>query len=137
MFTQPIKTHAVCLTHVHSHCLKRYLSSHRRELTHRLVAALHQADQGGRLTVLQGHSITALEQQTGQLVGAVAVDEACGAERRQRAPVVVLAIASLYCVGEAGGGANGKRSLEGPFLPGCILTTLVAVRSIAAGRAVG
>lgn len=36
------------------------------------------------------------------------------------------AIGGLYCVGEAagfgGGGANGKRSLEGTFLPGCILT---------------
>ncbi|MFU8878474.1 MAG: FAD-dependent oxidoreductase, partial [Wenzhouxiangellaceae bacterium] len=35
-------------------------------------------------------------------------------------------IPGLYCVGEAagfgGGGCNGKRSLEGTFLPGCILT---------------
>lgn len=44
----------------------------------------------------------------------------------------------LYCVGEAagfgGGGACGKRSLEGTFLPGCILTARAAARSIAAGR---
>ncbi len=44
----------------------------------------------------------------------------------------------LYCVGEAagfgGGGANGKRSLEGTFLPGCILTARAAARSITAGR---
>jgi predicted oxidoreductase len=44
----------------------------------------------------------------------------------------------LYCVGEAagfgGGGANGKRSLEGTFLPGCILTARAAARSIVAGR---
>ncbi|MCX7556648.1 FAD-binding protein [Xanthomonadaceae bacterium JHOS43] len=44
-------------------------------------------------------------------------------------------IDGLYCVGEAagfgGGGANGKRSLEGTFLPGCILTARAAVRSIA------
>ena len=40
----------------------------------------------------------------------------------------------LYCVGEAagfgGGGANGKRSLEGTFLPGCILTARAAARCI-------
>lgn len=46
-------------------------------------------------------------------------------------------IAGLYCVGEAagfgGGGANGKRSLEGTFLPGCILTARAAARSIVAG----
>jgi predicted oxidoreductase len=45
------------------------------------------------------------------------------------------AIEGLYCVGEAagfgGGGANGKRSLEGTFLPGCILTARAAARSIA------
>jgi predicted oxidoreductase len=44
----------------------------------------------------------------------------------------------LYCVGEAagfgGGGANGKRSLEGTFLPGCILTARAAARSIIAGH---
>jgi predicted oxidoreductase len=43
-------------------------------------------------------------------------------------------IDGLYCIGEAagfgGGGANGKRSLEGTFLPGCILTARAAVRSI-------
>jgi predicted oxidoreductase len=47
-------------------------------------------------------------------------------------------IAGLYCVGEAagfgGGGASGKRSLEGTFLPGCILTARAAARSIAAAR---
>ena len=44
----------------------------------------------------------------------------------------------LYCVGEAagfgGGGASGKRSLEGAFLPGCILTARAAARSINTGR---
>jgi len=48
------------------------------------------------------------------------------------------AIEGLYCVGEAagfgGGGASGKRSLEGTFLPGCILTARAAARSIIAGR---
>lgn len=48
------------------------------------------------------------------------------------------AMPALYCVGEAagfgGGGASGKRSLEGTFLPGCILTARAAARSIIAGR---
>ena len=47
-------------------------------------------------------------------------------------------LAGLYCVGEAagfgGGGASGKRSLEGTFLPGCILTARSAARSILSGR---
>ena len=46
-------------------------------------------------------------------------------------------VSGLYCVGEAagfgGGGANGKRSLEGTFLPGCILTARAAARHITAG----
>ena len=32
--------------------------------------------------------------------------------------------------GFGGGGANGKRSLEGTFLPGCILTGRAAARHI-------
>ncbi len=47
-------------------------------------------------------------------------------------------VPGLYCVGEAagfgGGGASGKRSLEGTFLPGCILTAKAAARSIVAGN---
>lgn len=46
-------------------------------------------------------------------------------------------IGGLYCVGEAagfgGGGASGKRSLEGTFLPGCILTARAAARSFTSG----
>jgi predicted oxidoreductase len=46
-------------------------------------------------------------------------------------------IAGLYAVGEAagfgGGGANGKRSLEGTFLPGCILTARAAAYAISTG----
>lgn len=46
-------------------------------------------------------------------------------------------VTGLYCVGEAagfgGGGASGKRSLEGTFLPGCILTAKAAARAIVAG----
>jgi predicted oxidoreductase len=45
------------------------------------------------------------------------------------------AMPGLFCVGEAagfgGGGASGKRSLEGTFLPGCILTAKAAARTIA------
>lgn len=43
-------------------------------------------------------------------------------------------IKGLYCVGEAagfgGGNSNGIRSLEGTFLPGCIMTARAAARSI-------
>ena len=43
-------------------------------------------------------------------------------------------IPGLYCVGEAagfgGGNANGRRSLEGTFLPGCILTARAAARAL-------
>jgi len=46
-------------------------------------------------------------------------------------------VPGLYCVGEAagfgGGNSNGKRSLEGTFLPGCILTAHAAVRSLRGG----
>lgn len=46
-------------------------------------------------------------------------------------------IPGLYCVGEAagfgGGGSNGKRSLEGTFLPGCILTAHAAARHLVGG----
>ena len=46
-------------------------------------------------------------------------------------------IPGLYCVGEAagfgGGGSNGRRSLEGTFLPGCILTARAAARHLVAG----
>lgn len=46
-------------------------------------------------------------------------------------------VPGLYAVGEAagfgGGGANGRRSLEGTFLPGCILTAHAAARAIGRG----
>ncbi|QEA13390.1 FAD-dependent oxidoreductase [Comamonas flocculans] len=48
-------------------------------------------------------------------------------------------VAGLYAVGEAagfgGGGASGRRSLEGTFLPGCILTARAAARDITHGAA--
>ena len=47
------------------------------------------------------------------------------------------AIPGLYAVGEAagfgGGGAHGKRSLEGTFLPACIMTARAAVRALLQG----
>ncbi len=66
-----------------------------RELTRRLIAALRQADTGGRLTVLHGHRVSALAQAGGALAGVVAVDEASGAPVQLRAPVVVLAMGGL------------------------------------------
>ncbi|GIX34322.1 MAG: FAD-binding dehydrogenase [Lysobacteraceae bacterium] len=46
-------------------------------------------------------------------------------------------IPGLYCVGEAagfgGGNCHGRRSLEGTFLAGCILTARAAVRALAGG----
>jgi predicted oxidoreductase len=46
-------------------------------------------------------------------------------------------IDGLYAVGEAagfgGGGASGKRSLEGTFLSGCIMTARAAARSFLKG----
>ena len=46
-------------------------------------------------------------------------------------------VPGLYCVGEAagfgGGGASGKRSIEGTFLTGCILTARAAARAITTG----
>ena len=40
-----------------------------------MVAQLRAADTGGRLTLLHGHRVTALDVQGGQTHGAVAVDE--------------------------------------------------------------
>ncbi|HWR95539.1 MAG TPA: FAD-dependent oxidoreductase [Arenimonas sp.] len=71
-----------------------------RELTRRMIAALHAAGSGGRLTLLHRHRITALDHQAGLLHGAVAVCEETGAERRLQAPVVVLAM----------GGINGSHA---------------------------
>jgi predicted oxidoreductase len=71
-----------------------------RELTRRMIAALHTAGEGGRLTLLHRHRVSALEHSAGQLAGAVAVNEATGAEVRLQAPVVVLAM----------GGINGSHA---------------------------
>ena len=66
-----------------------------RELTRRMVAQLRAADTGGRLTLLHGHRVTALDVQGGQTHGAVAVDEATGTAVRLQAPVVVLAMGGI------------------------------------------
>ncbi len=66
-----------------------------RELVRCLVAALHRANTGGRLTLLHRHRVTALDHHAGQVAGAVAVNEATGAEVRLQAPVVVLATGGI------------------------------------------
>ncbi len=66
-----------------------------RELTRRLIAAMHGADSGGRLRLLHGHRVIALEQAAGSVGGAMAIDESTGAEVRLRAPVVVLAMGGI------------------------------------------
>ncbi len=67
-------------------------------LTRQLIAALRCADRGGRLQILHGHRVDALERQDGRVCGAWACDEAGGARTRIDAPVVVL----------ASGGINGS-----------------------------
>jgi uncharacterized protein len=66
-----------------------------RELTRRMLAALRQADTGGRLQVLHGHRVTALDHSAGCVAGAVAINETDGAEVRLQAPVVVLAMGGI------------------------------------------
>lgn len=69
-----------------------------RELTRRMISAMQRADSGGRLKVLSGHRVTALENSGGLMSGVQAVHEASGAQVRIEAPVVVLAM----------GGVNGS-----------------------------
>ncbi len=66
-----------------------------RELTLRLTEALQAAGGQGRLTLLHGHRVTALDSTAGRLCGAWAVDEASGAECHLRAPQVVLATGGI------------------------------------------
>lgn len=65
-----------------------------RELTRCMIAALRAAD-GGRLTLLHRHRVTALDSSGGRISGAVALDEETGADLRLEAPVVVLASGGL------------------------------------------
>lgn len=69
-----------------------------RELTRRMIEAMQRADAGGRLKVLSGHRVTALENSGGLMSGVQAVHEASGAQVRIEAPTVVLAM----------GGVNGS-----------------------------
>ncbi|MBS0194537.1 MAG: FAD-dependent oxidoreductase [Proteobacteria bacterium] len=71
-----------------------------RELTLTMIAAMRAADAGGKLTVLHGHRVVALEREAGRIAGAIAVDESSGAQVRLQAPVVVLAM----------GGINGSHA---------------------------
>ena len=66
-----------------------------RHMTRTLIAAMHEAGAGGRLTLLHRHRAIALERAGGQLAGVHAIDEATGAARRIMAPVVVLATGGL------------------------------------------
>ena len=66
-----------------------------RELTRRMIAAMHAADTGGRLTVLHRHRVIALDHAAGRIAGALAVDETRGAQVRLQAPVVVLATGGI------------------------------------------
>jgi len=66
-----------------------------RELILRFSEALHRADSNGRLRLLHRHRVVSLEHAAGRLSGAVAIDEASGAEVRLNAPVVVLAMGGL------------------------------------------
>lgn len=63
-------------------------------------------------------------------MGGIATDLQCRALDADGVPMT-----DLYAIGEAsgfgGGGASGKRSLEGTFLSGCILTARDAARAIA------
>ena len=71
-----------------------------RELTRCMIGAMRAADTGGRLTVLHGHRVTALDHQGGILAGALAEQEGTGSQVRLQSPVVVLAM----------GGINGSHA---------------------------
>ncbi|PCJ50039.1 MAG: FAD-binding dehydrogenase [Gammaproteobacteria bacterium] len=66
---------------------------------------------------------------TRKCLGGIKTDLSCRVLNMAEQP-----IKGLYAIGEAsgfgGGGTNGKRSLEGTFLSGCILTARQAARSI-------
>ena len=69
-------------------------------LTQRVIAALHQANTGNRLTLLHNHQVTALESQAGVLTGATAINQQTNATVRFEAQTVVLAM----------GGINGSHA---------------------------
>src|SRR5690554_7315655 len=55
-----------------------------RELTLRMIEAMHRADCGGRLTLLHRHRITGLDHQGGNVCGAIAIDETTGDRKSTR-----------------------------------------------------
>ena len=66
-----------------------------RFMTLRLIAQMHAAGQGGRLTMLHRHRVTALEHTAGRVTGAMAIDETTGREVRLAASTVVLATGGI------------------------------------------
>jgi uncharacterized protein len=66
-------------------------------------------------------------------LGGILSDERCRALRTDGS-----VLTGLYAIGEAagfgGGGMNGKRTLEGTLLGGCVLTARELARSITADR---
>lgn len=64
-------------------------------LTQRLIEELQRAGAGGRLTVLHRHRVGSIERSAGRVAGAIAIDEASGAEIRIDAPCVVVATGGL------------------------------------------
>lgn len=66
-----------------------------RELARRMIAAMHEAGEGGRLSVLHRHRVDALDHEAGKIRGAIAIDETSGREVRLQASIVVLATGGL------------------------------------------
>ena len=66
-----------------------------RCMTLRLIEQLRAAGSGGKLTLLHRHRVTQLEHTAGRVSGALAIDEATGAEVHLRAPAVVLAMGGI------------------------------------------
>ena len=66
-----------------------------RQLTRRMIEALHNANTGGRLTLLSSHRIVSLDTQNGMVCGAVGINEGTGQEVRFSAPAVVLAMGGI------------------------------------------
>lgn len=66
-----------------------------RFMTLRLIEQLRAAGSGGRLTLLHRHRVTQLDRAGGRIAGAVALDEASGAQVHLQAPTVVLAMGGI------------------------------------------
>src|SRR5690606_39631069 len=66
-----------------------------RELTRVMIAAMHQAAGDGRLTLLNNHSITGIEQSGGVVTGASGINDKTGEPVEFQASTVVLATGGL------------------------------------------